>query len=90
MMGPTIAHPWYYDYFISISVCGVWGAMVGVQAVEIKALAATWALEFALEVGVNHAIVKGDLEVVVKALATEEFSLASHGLVLKDSVYFSS
>ena len=57
---------------------------------EIEALAATWALEFALEVGVNHAIVKWDLEVVVKALATEEFSLASHGLLLKDSVYFSS
>lgn len=39
---------------------------------KIEALAATRTLEFALEFGVNHAIVEGDLEVVVKALAMEE------------------
>ena len=44
---------------------------------DIEALAAIWALEFALEVSINHAIVEGDSEVVV--VATEEFSLASHG-----------
>ena len=46
---------------------------------DIEALAAIRALEFALEVSINHAIVEGDSELVVKALATEEFSLASHG-----------
>ena len=46
---------------------------------HIEALAAIWALEFALEVSINRVIVEGDSEVVVKALATEEFSLASHG-----------
>ena len=46
---------------------------------DIEALAAIRALEFALEVSINRAIVEGDLELVVKALATEEFSLASHG-----------
>ena len=64
--------------------------LLAYQAVDIEALAAIRALEFALEVSINRAIVEGDSEVVVKALAMEEFSLASHGQLLKDSVYFSS
>nr|POF08828.1 hypothetical protein CFP56_46591 [Quercus suber] len=40
------------------------------QAVEIETLAATRALEFALEIGVDRDIVKCDSETVVKALVT--------------------
>lgn len=42
------------------------------QAVEIEAMAALRALKFGLEVGIDKAIVEGDLELVVKALIKED------------------
>ncbi|KAK9998808.1 hypothetical protein SO802_018411 [Lithocarpus litseifolius] len=49
------------------------------QVVEIEALAATRALEFALEVGVNHAIVEGDSEIVTQTGFRLIFSNLNHG-----------
>lgn len=41
------------------------------------------ALEFCLEVGIDQAIVEGDSEIVVKALASKDSGLASFGLLVK-------
>ena len=55
------------------------------KAVEEEAMAALWALEFGLEVGVGNAIVEGDSELVVKALIKEDAGLAFHGLLIMDA-----
>ena len=46
-------------------------------------MAAIQALEFGLEVGIDQAIVEGDLEIVVKALASKDSGLASFELLVK-------
>ena len=46
------------------------------QPVEVKAMAASKAVEFGNELGLHRAIIEGDLEVVVKALTCKEFGLA--------------
>ena len=46
-------------------------------------MAAIQALEFGLEVGIDQAIVEGELEIVVKALASKDSGLASFGLLVK-------
>lgn len=43
---------------------------------EVEALAATQALEFGLETGIDCVIVEGDSTMVVKALANEDVTLA--------------
>lgn len=46
-------------------------------------MATIQALEFGLEVGIDQAIVKGDSEIVVKALASKDSGLASFELLVK-------
>lgn len=53
--------------------------------VEIEAMASTWALKFALEVGIDKAVVEGDSKMVVQALVSKEFGLASYRLLVKDA-----
>ena len=60
------------------------------QVAEIQAMAAIRALEFGTELGVGNVIVKGDFELVVKALKHDNPSLASHELLLKDAGLFTS
>lgn len=45
-------------------------------------MAAIWALEFGSEIGIDQATVEGDLERVVKALASKDSGLASFGLLV--------
>ena len=55
------------------------------QAVEIEALAATRALEFALELGITHVVLEGDSKVVMDALAEGDVSLSSYGLLIANA-----
>ena len=59
------------------------------NAVEVEAMAATTALEFASELGVRRAILEGDSLVVMKALHEDEQSLTPTGLLLEDVSFFS-
>ena len=59
------------------------------NAVEVEAMAATTALEFASELGVRRAILEGDSLVVMKALHEDEQSLTPTGLLLEDVRFFS-
>ena len=52
------------------------------QPIEIEAMAATRALEFAREVGISEAILEGDSVMVIKALATKDTGLAPFGLLI--------
>ena len=60
---------------------------------EIEALAAARAIELGIELGINHAILEGDLVMIIKALADKGGSLASHAPLIQDakllSWYFS-
>ena len=56
------------------------------QPIEIEALAAHKALEFAREVGISEAVLEGDSLLVMKALNTKNIGLAPFGLLLHDSV----
>ena len=58
------------------------------SAVEIEAMAATHALEFALEVNIDRVVVKGDSKMVVQALMSKNSSLASYGLLVQDVYVF--
>ena len=58
--------------------------------IEIKALAANKALEFAKEVGISEAVLEGDSLLVMKVLNTKTTGLAPFGLLLQDSVSLSS
>ena len=51
---------------------------------QVEALAARRADAFALEVGINKAILEGDLETIVKELMESTPSLALHGHLLQD------
>ena len=51
---------------------------------EVKAQATAKALSFAREIGVSKAILEGDSLVLIKALADENNSLASFGLLVDD------
>lgn len=48
-------------------------------AIEVEALAARRALEFVVEIGVDQVILKGDLEILIKALQKDSSSLAQYG-----------
>ncbi|KAL0016646.1 hypothetical protein SO802_003715 [Lithocarpus litseifolius] len=52
---------------------------------EIEALAAGWALSFALDVGVNRAVLEGDSWSVIKGLKEEERLLIPLGLLIEDA-----
>ena len=59
------------------------------QPIEIEALAAYRALEFAREVGISDAVLEGDSSLVMTALASKTPSLAPFGLLLHDSLIVS-
>ena len=59
------------------------------HAVEIEALAAARALEFASEIGVEQALLEGDSEVIMKALVEDGGSLASYDLLIQDAKFCS-
>ncbi|XP_030938458.1 uncharacterized protein LOC115963559 [Quercus lobata] len=55
------------------------------KSVEIEALAAACALEFAADIGLDNVIVEGDSLVVTQALKTKVVGLAAYGLLIKDA-----
>ena len=55
------------------------------QAVEIEALVALRALEFALELGPASVVLEGDSKVDMDALADEAISLSSYGLLIANA-----
>ena len=55
------------------------------KPVEIEAMAATRAIEFAGEIGVDRIMVEGDTSTVKKALSTKNPALASYGLLIEDA-----
>ena len=57
---------------------------------EIEALAASKALEFARDLDVTDAVLEGDSLMVMSTLKLKNFGLAPFGLLLQDSVVFSS
>lgn len=60
-------------------------------SVEIlEALATRRAVKFILELGFNQSMFEGDSEIIIKALACEDFSLAIVGHIIKDILSMSS
>ena len=59
------------------------------QPIEIEALAASKALEFAREVGISKVVLEGDSLLVMKALKTKNAGLAPFGLLIQDSLTLS-
>ena len=55
------------------------------QAVEIEALAAIRASEFALEHCIAQVVLEGDSKVILDALAEEDVFLSSHGLLIANA-----
>ena len=55
------------------------------KVVEIEALAASRALEFAANIGLDNVIVEGDSLVVTQALKTKVVVLAAYGLLIRDA-----
>ncbi|KAL0015150.1 hypothetical protein SO802_002219, partial [Lithocarpus litseifolius] len=51
---------------------------------QVEALAARKAMEFALEMGIMHAIVEGDSEIIFKDLINFEPSLGLHSHLIED------
>ena len=60
------------------------------QAIEIEALAANKALEFAQEMGLSDVVLEGDSSLMMAALNSKYPSLASYGLLLQDTLSLSS
>ena len=55
---------------------------------DIEALAAAWALELGLEIGLDQVIVEEDSNITMKALATETRGLASFDVLIQDAKIF--
>ncbi|XP_030974640.1 uncharacterized protein LOC115994576 [Quercus lobata] len=60
------------------------------QPVEIEALAANKALEFAREMGILEAVLEGDSSLVMTTLNSKNPELAPFGLLLQDSLNLSA
>lgn len=60
------------------------------KLVEIEVMAATKALEFGLEMGLDKAVVEGDFATVFHALEKREACLAPFGLLVKDGLGFAN
>ena len=60
------------------------------QAIEIEALAANKALEFAQQMGLSDVVLEGDSSLMMAALNSKYPSLASYGLLLQDTLSLSS
>ncbi|XP_075663045.1 uncharacterized protein LOC142632549 [Castanea sativa] len=56
------------------------------QPIEIEALAANKALEFARELDTSHAVLEGDSLLVMTALKSKNIALAPFGLLIQDSL----
>ena len=46
---------------------------------DVEALAAAWAINFATDLGFSSVIIEGDSEAIIKALESNEESLATYG-----------
>ena len=55
------------------------------KPVEIEAMAAIRAIEFAREIGVDRIMDEGDSSIVTKALSTKNLALALYGLLIEDT-----
>ena len=55
---------------------------------EVEAIAACRVVEFGSEIGVDCAIMEGDLEIIVKALRNKDNSLISYGPLINDVSLF--
>ena len=60
------------------------------KAIEIEAMEATWASEFAVELGLDIVVVKGDSSIVMTTLKTKKPSLVSYGFLISDVYVFES
>ena len=60
------------------------------QAVDIEALAAILALEFAAKVGLDKIVVEGNSKIITNAWDSKETSLAVYGLLVEDACVFES
>ncbi|KAL0001828.1 hypothetical protein SO802_015609 [Lithocarpus litseifolius] len=60
------------------------------QAAEIETMAATRALEFALEIGITDAMMEGDSLLVTQALATHTNSLALLGYLISNAKFLTN
>ena len=58
-------------------------------ASEVEAMAATWALSFAADVGVNWAVLEGDSLDVITGLRENRMVLVPYGLLLEDARFLS-
>ena len=58
-------------------------------ASEVEAMAATWALSFAADVGVNWAVLEGDSLDVITGLRENRMVLVPYGLLLEDAMFLS-
>lgn len=59
------------------------------QPVKVKAMVAYRAVEFGSELGIHCTIVKGDSEMIVKALRCEDTGLAPFAHLINDVSLFS-
>ena len=60
------------------------------RPVEIQAMAASKALEFARELGITEVVLEGDSQVVMMALNSKSPVLAPYGSLVQDSVSLSN
>lgn len=60
------------------------------QPIEIEALAANKALQFAREMGISEAVQEGDSSLVMTALNSKNPRLAPFGLLIQDSLNVST
>jgi len=60
------------------------------QPIEIEALAANKALEFAREMDISNVVLEGDSLLVMTALKSKNHGLAPFGLLIQDSLTLSS
>ena len=59
-------------------------------AIEVEALASRWAMELALEIGLNKGVLEGDSLILMNALKTNSHSLAQFGHIIKDIQFLAS
>ena len=58
------------------------------QVIDIEALAAILALEFATKIGLDKIVVEGNSKIITDALDRKETSLAVYGLLVEDACVF--
>ena len=58
------------------------------KGIEIEAMEATWALEFAVELGLDGVVIEGDSSIVTTALKTKELGSASYSFLISDAYVF--